>query len=81
MIAAILDAKTLGKVVFYSLISGVGICVVFSLAVSSAAGLADAVRQRRTAAGALWALAAFVCLAATASAIVLGVVVMATKRT
>jgi uncharacterized membrane protein len=79
MIAAILDARTLAKVVLYSLVSGVGVSAVFALGVSSVAGLADALRQRRTAVGALWALTAFVCLAASVAAIVLGIVVMASK--
>ena len=79
MIAAILDAGTLGKVIVYSLISGVGISAVFALGVSSAAGLVDAIRQRRTIAGALWGVCAFACVAATLATIVLGIVVMSTK--
>jgi hypothetical protein len=79
MIAAILDARTLGKVVLYSLITGVGISAVFALGVSSIAGLADAVRQRRTVAGVLWASCAFLCAAASTGAIVLGIVVMTSK--
>ena len=79
MIATIVDLGTLGKVILYSLIAGVGVSLVFSLGVSSAAGLADAVRQRRTLAGALWGLTAVVCLAGSLAAIVLGVVVMSAK--
>jgi hypothetical protein len=79
MIAAILDARTLGKVVLYSLISGVGLSAVFALGVSSVAGLADALRQRRTLAGVLWATCAFLCAAASVAAIVLGIVVMSSK--
>jgi hypothetical protein len=62
MTAAILDTTTLGKVILYALIAGVGVCVVFALGVSSAAGLVDAVRQRRTLAGVLWGMTAAVCL-------------------
>jgi hypothetical protein len=79
MIATIVDVGTLGKVILYSLVAGVGVSLVFSLGVSSAAGLVDAVRQRRTLAGALWGLTAIVCLAGSLAAIVLGVVVMSTK--
>jgi len=79
MIATIVDLGTLGKVILYSLIAGVGVSLVFSLGVSSAAGLADAVRQRRTLAGALWGLTAAVCLAGSLAAIVLGVAAMSTK--
>ena len=79
MIATIVDLSTLGKVILYSLIAGVGVSLVFSLGVSSAAGLVDAVRQHRTLATALCGLTAFVCLAGSLAAIVLGVVVMSTK--
>jgi hypothetical protein len=79
MIATIVDLGTLGKVILYSLIAGVGVSLVFSLGISSAAGLVDAVRQRRTLAGAMWGLTAVVCLAGSLAAIVLGLVVMSTK--
>ena len=79
MIASILDAGTLGKVVLYSLLAGVGVCVVFAIGVSSAVSLADALREGRTAAGLAWGAAAAACLIAALGAIVLGIVVMATK--
>lgn len=77
--AAILDTGTLGKVVLYSLIAGVGVTVVFGLGVSSAAGLVEAVRQRRTLATALWGFTTAVCLVASLTAIVLGIVVIAAR--
>jgi hypothetical protein len=77
--ASILDAQTLGKVVLYSLVAGIGVTVVFALGVSSAAGLVEAVRERRTVAAGLWGAGAAICLAASLAAIVLGVVVMASK--
>jgi hypothetical protein len=79
MIATIVDVGTLEKVVLYSLIAGVGVSLVFALGVSSAAGLVDAVRQRRTLAVALWGVTAVACLAGSLAAIVLGVVVMSAK--
>jgi len=79
MIASIVDLPTLGKVIFYSLLAGVGVSVVFALGVSSVCGLLDAVRRRRTAVGALWGLTAVACLTGSLAAIVLGVVVMSTK--
>jgi hypothetical protein len=79
MIAAIVDLGTLAKVVVYSLIAGVGVSVIFGLGVSSAAGLADAVRERRTLASALWGFTAIVCLAGSLAAIALGVLVMSSK--
>jgi hypothetical protein len=79
VIATIVDVGTLGKVILYSLVAGVGVSVVFALGVSSAAGLIDAVRQRRTVVGALWGFTAIVCLAGSLAGIVLGVVVMSAK--
>lgn len=79
MIATIVDVATLGKVILYSLIAGIGVSLVFALGVSSAAGLIDALRQRRSLATALWGGSAAVCLAGFLAAIVLGVVVMASK--
>jgi hypothetical protein len=76
MIAAILDAATLAKVILYSLISGVGVSAVFALGVTSAAGMVDAFRQRRTLAGALWAASAALSLAASMTAVVLGIIVI-----
>jgi hypothetical protein len=79
MIAAILDTSTLGKVILYSLGAGVGVTVVFAVGVSSAAGMIDAVRQGRTAAVAAWGATAALCVLTSVGAIVLGVVVMASK--
>jgi len=79
MIATIVDGSTLGKVILYSLIGGVGISTVFALGVSSAAGMVDAFRRRRTVAGGIWAATAVVCLAVSVAAIVLGIVVMSAK--
>lgn len=79
MIASILDAATLGKVILYSLLAGVGVSVVFALGVASAAGFADAIRRGRTLAGALWGASAALCVAASLGAIVVGLVVMSSK--
>jgi hypothetical protein len=77
--AAIVDTTTLGKAILYSVVAGVGIAVVFGAGVSSAAGLLDALRDRRTAAGAAWGLLTLVCLLAAAAGIVLGIVAMTAK--
>jgi hypothetical protein len=79
VIGAIVETKTLGKVVLYSLVSGVGVAVVAAVGVSSVAGLLEALRSRRTAAGIAWATLAALCLAVTLGAVVLGIVVMSTK--
>jgi hypothetical protein len=80
MIAAIVDTTTIGKVALYSLVSGVGIAVIFGVGVSSAAELFEALRQGRTVAGAAWGLLAATCVLAALGAVVLGIVVIASKR-
>jgi hypothetical protein len=76
---AIVETKTLAKVILYSLASGVGIAVIFGVGVSSVAGLLDAMRARRTAGAAAWGALAVICIAGAMALIVLGIVVMATK--
>lgn len=78
-LATVVETSKLGKVVAYSLLTGVGISVVFSLGVSSAAGLLDALRERRTAAVIGWATLAGVCGLIALGAVVLGIVIMSTK--
>jgi hypothetical protein len=79
MIASIVDTTTLGKVALYSLVSGIGIAVIFGLGVSSAAGLLEAVRQHRTAASVAWGVLAVSCIACALAAVVFGLVVMSEK--
>jgi hypothetical protein len=79
MIASILDATKLGKVILYSLASGIGIAVIFGVGVSSAAGLLESLRQRRNVASVAWGALAVSCALCVLGAIVLGIVVMASK--
>jgi hypothetical protein len=80
MIGAIVNTTTLGKVALYSLVSGIGIAVVFGLGVSSAAGLAESMRQRpRSAASFAWGALAVTCFACALAAVVLGIVVLSSK--
>jgi hypothetical protein len=76
---AIVDTSTLGKIILYALGAGVGVTVVFALGVSSAAGMVDAARQGRTVAVAAWGATAALCVLTSLAAVVLGVVVMASK--
>jgi hypothetical protein len=78
--ASIIDAPTLAKVALYSLVSGIGIAVIFGLGVSSVAGLFEALRQHRTAASIAWGVLAFGCIACALGGVVFGVVVMSEKR-
>ena len=69
----------LGKAVLYSLAAGIGISVIFGAGISSAAGLIEAMRDRRTVAATAWATAALICLLCAAGAVVLGIVLMTQK--
>jgi hypothetical protein len=79
VLAAIVDPAKLGQVVLYSFVVGVGISIALSLAVSGAAGLVDAVRERRMGSMVAWAMVTTVCVGVIAGAIVLGLVVMSSK--
>jgi hypothetical protein len=74
-----MGTSALLKVVLYSLVSGVGIAVIFGAGVSSAAALGDALRERRRMAGFGWGTLTVACLVAAVGAVVLGIVVMSTK--
>jgi hypothetical protein len=79
MTAAIVDTAKLGKVIAYALGAGVGITGVYALGITGAAATADALRRRRSVAGALWAAVTALCGLACLAAIVLGIVVMSAK--
>jgi len=79
MIATLVEGKELLETVIVSVAAGVGITVVFSVAIWGVARFADLSRaQRPLAAGAAAATAAL-ALAATAAAVVVGIVVMTSK--
>jgi lysylphosphatidylglycerol synthetase-like protein (DUF2156 family) len=77
--AVIVETKDLMQTIIASLIAGVGVTFVFSIAIWGAARFADLNRDERPlAAGAAAALAA-VAFAVTIAAVVVGIVVMARK--
>ncbi len=78
-VGAIVETGTLLKVVLYSLAFGLGVAVVFGIGVSSAAGLLEAMRARRTLAGAAWALLAAGCMGGVLATVVLGIILMSQK--
>ncbi len=77
--AAIVNTTTLAKSVVYSLIAGVGIAIIFGACVSSAAGLLEARRERRTLAGVAWGALMVACLACVAGTIAVGILAMTQK--
>jgi hypothetical protein len=77
--ATIVESRELVETVIASLIAGVGITVVFSVAIWGGARFADLSRDGRSlAAGAVAALGAL-ALATTVAAVVFGIVVMTSK--
>jgi hypothetical protein len=76
---AIVETETLLKVVLYSFALGLGVAVVFAVGVSSASGLLDALRARRTVVAAAWAVLAAACMSGVLGAVALGIVVMSQK--
>jgi hypothetical protein len=79
MIATIVETKNLVETVIASVVAGVGITTVFSVAIWGGARFADLSRGGRPlAAGAAAALGALALLA-TVAAVVVGIIVMTSK--
>ena len=77
--AVLVETKELVQTVIASLIAGVGVTVVFSIAIWGSARFVDLSRSDRPVAAAGAATLTLVALAATAAAIVLGLIVMTRK--
>jgi hypothetical protein len=77
-LGAIVDVATLAKAVIYSLVAGVGLALAFGVAVTSTAGLLDAVRGRRTGAAVAWGTAVALCGAVVSGGVAAGIYVMVT---
>lgn len=80
MIAAIVNTGALLKVIAASLVIGVGVTTVFAAGVASASGMLEALRRRRSVAAGALAAVTIGCVAVCGAAIVLGLVVMTSKR-
>jgi hypothetical protein len=79
MLATIVETKDLLDTVAVSVVAGVGITVVFSVAVYGATRWADFNREERPAAAGASITLAIVALAACLAAMVLGIIVMTSK--
>jgi hypothetical protein len=79
VIATVVDWETIGEVVGYALLSGVGLSLAFSLAILGATRFADMRRDERDLEAAAFGVLGLVGFAATIAALVLGIVVMTTK--
>jgi hypothetical protein len=76
----IVDWGTLGQVVLYSLGAGVGVALCFSIAIVGSIRFAEARRAGAAVPAAFYAALATLGLLATTGAVVIGIVVMASKK-
>jgi len=79
MLATVVDAGALLKTVAAAFVAGVGVTLVFSLAILGAARFADLSRDGRRVAAASFGALAIVALAAAAAAVTIGIIVMSRK--
>jgi len=79
MIATIVETTDLLETVVVSLVGGVGVTAIFSVAIWGGARFVDLSRDGRTAAAGAAAAVGGLALAATLAAVVVGIVVMMSK--
>ena len=75
----IVDWKALGEVVLYSLLAGVGVALMYSIAIVGATRFADLRRDDRLVGAAVYAVLGVIGLAVSVAAIVAGIIVMTQK--
>ncbi len=78
-LASIVDWGALGQVVLASLVGGIGVTVLVSLAIAGAARSIDARRDGSSVAATVLGLAAGLAVAACAAAVVGGILLMTSK--
>jgi hypothetical protein len=79
MLATIVDTQALLRTVIAAFVAGVGVTLIFSLAILGAARFADLNRDGRTAAAVAYGALALLALAAAAAAVIAGIIVMTSK--
>jgi hypothetical protein len=79
MIATIVDTATLGKVILYSAAAGIGVSVVFALAVYGATRSTDMRRAGQAGIATIYAVIAALGLAATLGSLAYGIYVITQK--
>jgi hypothetical protein len=79
MTATIVEGKELLQTVVASLVAGVGVTFVFSIAIWGVARFADLSRNERPLAAGAAAVAAGLALAVTVAAVVIGIIAMTHK--
>jgi hypothetical protein len=76
---AFIDTEALAKTVAASFVAGVGVTIIFSVAIYGAARFAELGRQGRTTAAFLFGSLAAIAAVAFVGAIVVGIIVMTAK--
>ena len=76
---AIVDTHALAQLIYVSLIAGVGICLVYAVAVVGITRSHERRKADRPVAAALYAALAVIAVAACGWAVVMGIAIMATK--
>lgn len=79
MTATIVETRELGETIVASLVAGIGVTGIFSLAIYGMTRFADLSRDERPLAAAAAAALGVLALLATLAAVVVGIVVMTTK--
>jgi hypothetical protein len=79
MLATVVDTEALLKTVAAAFVAGVGVTLIFSLAILGAARFAELSRDGRPVAAASFGALAIVALAAAAAAVTVGIIVMTSK--
>jgi hypothetical protein len=79
MIATLVEGKELLETVAFSALAGIGVTLVFSIAIWGVARFADLSRNERPLAAGAAALVAALALLATAGVVVFGIIVMTSK--
>ncbi len=73
---AIVNGTTLAKAVVYSLVAGIGLATAFGIAVTSAAGMLEAVKSKRGAASVAWGTLMVACGLLVLGGVAAGIFVM-----
>ena len=79
MTATVVDTGALLKTIAAALLAGVGVTLIFSVAILGAARFAELSRDGRTAAASAFGILAVVALLAAAAAVTIGIIVMTSK--
>jgi len=79
MLATIVDTDALLKTIGASLIAGVGVTLIFSIAILGASRFADMNRDGRPAAAVAFGLVGLVALLAAGAAVTVGIIAMTQK--